>query len=274
MLQFSVLIWLRFCWVSLYFCICFSWYCLDTSETPMTLFKVFGGGRGRIQSNLVRIQLDLSFRVVFSRIWGASSRIWGVSSRIWGVSSWVRGVSSRMGAYPVGFEGKISIGALDIFNGGVKNPMGVLKRVNGGIENIRRGYCVGSMGALGAWRKGSMVALKRVNGALVRVSGGIEKGQGGIGQGQWGYWKGSMGSMGVLKRINGGIGQGQWGYWKGSMGSLVRVNGDIEKGQWGRWSGSMRAWRRVRSDRGLALGQTGVWHGVAVGQTGGCLTGL
>ena len=60
----------------------------------------------------------------------------------------------ELGAYPVGFEGKISIGALDIFNGGVKNPMGVLKRVNGGIEKIRRGYCVGSMGALGAWRKG------------------------------------------------------------------------------------------------------------------------
>ena len=56
-----------------------------------------------------------------------------------------------LGAYPVGFEGKISIGALDIFNGGVKNPMGVLKRVNG---------------------KGSMQAL-------VRVNGGTE--------GQWGY---------------------------------------------------------------------------------------
>ena len=42
--------------------------------------------------------------------------------------------------------------------------------------------------------KGSMVALKRVNGALVRVSAG---------------WSGSMG---VLKRINAGIGQGQWGY--------------------------------------------------------------
>ena len=47
-----------------------------------------------------------------------------------------------------------------------------------------------------------MVALKRVNGALVRVSGGI-------GQGQWGHWSGSVG---VLKRANGGIGQGQWGY--------------------------------------------------------------
>ena len=37
----------------------------------------------------------------------------------------------------MGFEGKISIGALDIFNGGVKHPMGVLKRVNGGTEKIR-----------------------------------------------------------------------------------------------------------------------------------------
>ena len=103
------------------------------------------------------------------------------------------------GAYPVGLvglEGKISIGALDIFNGGVKNPMGVLKRVNGGIEKIRRGYCVGSMGALGA---------------LVR---------------QWGHWKGSMRhwsrSVRVLKRANGGVGQGQWGY-----NVSVRVNGGI-----------------------------------------------
>ena len=97
-----------------------------------------------------------------------------------------------MGSYPVGFEGQISIGALDIFNGGVKNPMVVLKRVNGGIEKIRRGYCVGSMGGIGGMEKGSMVALKRVNGALVRVSagigqgqcGGIEKGQCRVGQGQ------------------------------------------------------------------------------------------
>ena len=62
-----------------------------------------------------------------------------------------------------------------------------------------------------------MVALVRVNGALVRVSGGIGQGQyGGVGQGQWGVLKrvngGWSGSMGVLKRINGGIGQGQWGY--------------------------------------------------------------
>ena len=43
------------------------------------------------------------------------------------------------------------------------------------------------------------------------------------------------------------------------MGALVRINGGIEKGQWGRWSGSMGALRRVRSDRGLAVGQKGVW---------------
>ena len=46
------------------------------------LLTAFGGGRGRIQSNLVRIHLDLSFRVVFSRIWGVSSWVW-VQSRIY-----------------------------------------------------------------------------------------------------------------------------------------------------------------------------------------------
>ena len=100
----------------------------------------------------MHIQLDLSFRVVFSRICGVS-------------------------AYPVGLvglEGKISIGALDIFNGGVKNPMRVLKRVNGGIEKIRQGYCVGSLGIGGIGQ--AMGALKRVNAALVRISAGIEKG--------------------------------------------------------------------------------------------------
>ena len=39
------------------------------------------------------------------------------------------------------------------------------------------------------------------------------------------------------------------------MGALVRVNEGMEKGQ-------------------VRQGQTGVWHGVAVGETGGCLTGL
>ena len=143
----------------------------------------------------MRIQLDLSFRVVFNRICG-------VSSRICGVSSWVWGVPSRIGGLLSGFEGKISIGALDIFNGGVKNPMVVLKRGNGGIEKIRRGYCVGSMGGTGGMEKGSMVALKKFNGALVRVSAV---------------------RVGVLKRVNGG--------WSASM-ALVRVNGGIGQGQW------------------------------------------
>ena len=49
-----------------------------------------------------------------------------------------------------------------------------------------------------------MVALKRVNGALVRANAGIEKGQ-------WGRWSGSMGvAMGALVKVNGGIDQ-QWG---------------------------------------------------------------
>ena len=54
--------------------------------------------------------------------------------------------------------------------GVLKDPMGVLKRVNGGIEKIRWGYCVGPMGA------------------LVRVNGGIVLGQ-------WGRWSGSMGAL-------------------------------------------------------------------------------
>ena len=72
--------------------------------------------------------------------------------------------------------------------------------------------------------------------------------------------------MEVLKKINAG------------GGALVRVNGGIEKGQWGRWSGSMGAWRRFRSDRGLALGQTGVLpYRVAISTLQGCelyLTGF
>ena len=73
-------------------------------------------------------------------------------------------------------------------------------------------------------------------GALVRVNGGI---------GQWG--------------LNGGIEKDEWGHWSGSMGILKRVNGvagHIEKGQ-------------VR--RGLGCGSD---RGVAVGQTGACLTGF
>ena len=73
-------------------------------------------------------------------------------------------------------------------------------------------------------------------GALVRVNGGI---------GQWG--------------LNGGIEKDEWGHWSGSMGVLKRVNGvagHIEKGQ-------------VR--RGLGCGSD---RGVAMGQTGACLTGF
>ena len=111
-------------------------------------------------------------------------------------------------------------------------------------------------------------------GALVRVNGGIVKRVNrGIGQGQWGYWgqwRRWSGSMGALVRVNGGIEKGQWvlvgvnggiEQW-GLNGGLVRVNGGIEKDQWGRWSGSMHG-EGSGSDRG-----------VAVGQTGGCLTGL
>ena len=50
------------------------------------LFKAFGGGRGCIQSNLERIELDLSFRVVFSRIWGVSSWVWVQVHSIFGAS--------------------------------------------------------------------------------------------------------------------------------------------------------------------------------------------
>ena len=97
-----------------------------------------------------------------------------------------------MGAHPVGFEGKISIAALDIFNAGVKKSNGVSKRVNGGIGQGQWWHWSGSMRVLKRvnWRRwsGSMVAL-------VRVNGGIEKGQ-----------------LEALVRVNGGIGQGQWGY--------------------------------------------------------------
>ena len=103
--------------------------------------------------------------------------------------------------------------------------MGVLKKVNGGIEKIRWWYCVGSMGE--------------------RVNGGIEK---------W-RWSGPMGvlnnggSMGVLKRMNGGIGQGQCG---------VKVNGGIEKGQ---VVGEAGVWLWVREEvvlQGCKLYLTGL----------------
>ena len=83
-------------------------------------------------------------------------------------------------------------------------------------------------------------------------------------------------SMRVLKRVNGGVGQGQRGHWLGSMGvlnnggsmgALVRVNGGVGQGQWGHGEGS---------GQGLGFGGCGCGsdRGVAVGQTGGCLTGL
>ena len=88
-------------------------------------------------------------------------------------------------------------------------------------------------------------------GALVRVNGGIEKGQ-------FRRWLGSMGALYQwgIERVNGLLNKG------GSMGVLKRINGvrvGIEKGQWG----PMGA--RVRSDKGLALGRTGVWLWVRQG---------
>ena len=82
-----------------------------------------------------------------------------------------------MGAYPVGFEGKISIGALDIFNGGEKGQwghgsgsMGVLKRVNVGI---------GQGGSMGASASMGVLKRVRVNGGIEQwgLNGGIEKNQ-------------------------------------------------------------------------------------------------
>ena len=59
----------------------------------------------------------------------------------------------------------------------------------------------------------------------------------------------------------------QWGHWSGSMGVLKRVNGGVGQGQWGHGEGS---------GQGLGFGGCGCGsdRGVAVGQTGGCLTGL
>ena len=228
---------------------------------------------GRIQSDLGRIQSDLG------RIQLGLGRIQPDWGRIQlGLSLGVK------------FQ---SIGALDIFNGGVKNPTGVLKGSMGALKKSGRVLCRVN-GGIGGTEKGSMVALKRVNGALVRVNGGaaLVRVNGGIEKGQWRRWSGSMGA---LVRVNGGIEKGQWalvrvkggieqlnnggsmevlkkinagGHWSRSMGVLKRVNG----------SGSMRAWRRFRSDRGLALGQTGVLpYRVAISTLQGCklyLTGL
>ena len=75
--------------------------------------------------------------------------------------------------------------------------------------------------------------------------------------------------MGALVRVNGGI--GQWG-----------LNGGIEKDEWGHWSGSMGVLKRVNGVAGhIEKGQVrrgligcGSDRGVAVGQTGACLTGF
>ena len=84
--------------------------------------------------------------------------------------------------------------------------MGV-QRVNGGIEKNQWRHWSGSMGVLKRVNEG----IDRVNGGIVkRVNGGIGQG---IGQGQWGHWSGSMG---VLKRVNAGR-------WSGSMGAWRRV---------------------------------------------------
>ena len=67
----------------------------------------------------------------------------------------------------------------------------------------------------------------------------------------------------------GGIEKDEWG--GGSM-------GDIEKDEWGHWSGSMKRVNGVAGHiekgqvrRGLGCGSD---RGVAVGQTGACLTGF
>ena len=88
-------------------------------------------------------------------------------------------------------------------------------------------------------------------GALVMVNSGIEKGHSGC-------WSESMG------RVNEGI--EQWG-----------LNGGIEKDQWGHWSGSMGVLKTVNGGVGHQVKQglgCGSERGVAVGQAGGCLTGL
>ena len=205
----------------------------DATWTPVKpqwrLFKAFGGGRGRIQSNLVRIQLDLSFRVVFSRICGG--RIQSDLGRI--QLDWGR---IQMGLR-VKFQSRRWTFSMQVLRNPMaywKGSMGALVRVNGGIGQGQWGYWKGSIGGVGQgqwWHwSGSMGVLKRVNWrrwsgsmvALVRGQWGYWKGSiGGVGQGQWWHWSGSMG---VLKRVN-------WRRWSGSMGVLKRVNGGIEKGQ-------------------------------------------
>ena len=75
----------------------------------------------RIQSDLGRIQSDLG------RIQLGEGRI-----------------QSDWGRIQLGLRVKFQSGALDIFNGGVKNP----------IEKIRRGYCVRVNEGIGGMEKG------------------------------------------------------------------------------------------------------------------------
>ena len=91
--------------------------------------------------------------------------------------------------------------------------------------------------------------------------------KGGVGQGQCGYWKGSMEALVRSGSISMGVGQGQWGYW--TMGA-----------QWGHWKKTMKRalvgqwgyWKGVKGGHGEGSGQTGLGfgsdRGVAVGQTG------
>ena len=75
------------------------------------MFKAFGGGRGRIQSNLVRIQSDLSFRVVFSRICGVSSRIWGrIQSDLGRIQLGLGRMQSDWGRIQLGLRVKFQLG--------------------------------------------------------------------------------------------------------------------------------------------------------------------
>ena len=103
----------------------------------------------------MRIQLDLSFRGC-------------IQSDLRRIQSGLGRIESDWGRIQLGLRVKKAIGAVDIFqwNGGVKkNPMQVLKRVNGGIEKIRRWYCVRVNAGSAGMEKVSMLALKRVNGA-------------------------------------------------------------------------------------------------------------
>ena len=59
----------------------------------------------------------------------------------------------------------------------------------------------------------------------------------------------------ALVRVNGSIEKGPWGHWSGPMGVLKRVNRVNE----GMEKGQVRQGLGFGSDRGVAVGQTGVW---------------